>query len=304
MKPWQKLFGIALPALMGCAQAQGPAPAVLAVEVAPAEAAPRHETFTIASRHTGETRTINVYLPPSYASDGPGVAYPTLYMPDGGMNEDFPHLATALDAGIRAGTVRPMLLVGIENTERRRDMTGPTQVASDRDIAPRVGGSAAFRAFIANELIPAIETRYRADASRGIIGESAAGLFIVETLFEQPGLFDTHIAISPSLWWNDARLVKDARERMAREPALRGRLFLSSADEDNIVPHVAALAAVLATDAPKGLYWTVTPRPDLRHDTIYRALAPQLLVDYYGSVVAQDAVPPPRRDGEATVETH
>lgn len=294
MKPWRGWFGLVLPALVGCAQAH-----------VPPETAPPHDTFTLESRHTGEPRVINVYLPPGYAPKGPGGGYPTLYMPDGGMKEDFPHLATALDAGIRAGTVRPMLLVGIENTERRRDLTGPTEVASDRDIAPHVGGSAAFRAFIADELIPAIEARYRVDASRGIIGESAAGLFIVETLFLQPGLFDTHIALSPSLWWNDARLVKDARARMAAEPRLRGRLFLASADEDNIVPHVTALAEVLATDAPEGLFWTVRPRPDLRHDNVFRAMAPQLLVDYYGAVTAQDAgvTGPVRRDGQPTVET-
>jgi predicted alpha/beta superfamily hydrolase len=292
MKFWHWAVGILAPTLLGCAQAQ-----------VPVEQAPAHETFTLASRHTNETRVVNVYLPPGYAPEGQG-AYPTLYMPDGGLKEDFPHLATALDAGIRAGQVRPMLLVGIENTERRRDMTGPTQVASDRDIAPRVGGSAAFRAFIAEELIPAIEARYRVDESRGIIGESAAGLFIVETLFLQPGLFDTHIAFSPSLWWNDARLVRDARARMAAEPKLRGRLFLASADEENIVPHVAALAEVLASAAPEGLYWTVRPRPDLRHDNIYRTLAPELLAGYYGAVTAQDAAAGPvRREGEPTVET-
>lgn len=293
MKPWRCIVGLVLPVLVGCAQAH-----------APVDRAPPHETFTVASRHTHETRTINVYLPPGYAPQGQG-GYPTLYMPDGGLAEDFPHLASALDAGIRAGTVRPMLLVGIENTERRRDMTGPTTVASDRDIAPRVGGSAAFRAFIADELIPAVASRYRVDASRGIIGESAAGLFIVETLFVQPGLFDTHIALSPSLWWNNAALVKGARARMAAEPALRGRLFLASANEDNIVPHVAALAEVLATDAPAGLYWTVKPRPDLRHDNIYRSMAPQLLVDYYGAVSAQDAAvaSPVKREGEPTVES-
>ncbi len=295
MNHWNQILALLmLPALSGCARAH-----------APAEVPPPHETFTLDSRHTHETRIINVYVPPGYAPDGQGGRYPTLYMPDGGVREDFPHLANALDAAIRAGTVRPMLLVGIENTQRRRDMTGPTTVASDRDIAPRVGGSAAFRAFIADELIPAIESRYRVDASRGIIGESAAGLFIVETLFLQPGLFDTHIALSPSLWWNDANLVKDAKARMAAEPALRGRLFLASADEANIVPHVAALAAVLATDAPEGLYWTVKPRPDLRHDNIYRSMALQLLVDYYGAVTAQDAAvaQPARRDGAPTVET-
>lgn len=293
MRLWHWAVGVIAPTLLGCAQAH-----------VPVERTPAHETFTLASRHTGETRVINVYLPPGYAPEGQGAAYPTLYMPDGGVKEDFPHLANALDEGIRAGAVRPMLLVGIENTQRRRDMTGPTDQASDRDIAPQVGGSAAFRAFIAQELIPAIQARYRVDASRGIIGESLAGLFIVETLFAQPGLFDTHIALSPSLWWNDAQLVSDARARLATDPKPRGRLFLASADEDNIVPHVAALAAVLATDAPEGLYWTVRPRPDLRHDTLYRTLAPQLLVDYYGAVTAQDApAGPVRRDGEPTVET-
>lgn len=303
MKPWNPMLALMmLPALGACAQdsVQAIAPAH-----APADAPPPHQTFTLDSRHTGEKRVINVYLPPDYATPGLDARYPTLYMPDGGLKEDFPHIANALDAGIRAGTVRPMLLVGIENTERRRDMTGPTTVASDRKIAPRVGGSAAFRAFIADELIPAVEARYRVDASRGIIGESAAGLFIVETLFVQPGLFDTHIALSPSLWWNDSQLVKDAPARLAAEPALRGRLFLASADEDNIVPQVAALAAALATDAPEGLYWTVKPRPDLRHDNIYRTMAPQLLVDYYGAVTAQDAAgaAPVKREGEPTVET-
>lgn len=277
MTLWKLAAGVLLPTLGACVQAQ-----------VPAEVPPPHDTFTVASRHLHETRRVNVYLPPGYGPEGQGGAYPTLYLPDGGVKQDFPYLANALDRAIRAGTVRPMLLVGIESTERGRDMTGPTTVASDSGIAPRVGGSAAFRAFIADELIPAIESRYRVDPSRGIMGESLAGLFVVETLFVQPGLFDTHLALSPSLWWNGASLVQGAKARLAAGPALRGRLFMASAGEDNSVPHVAALAARLATDAPEGLYWTVTPRPDLRHDTLYRTLAPQLLVDYYPAVTAQD----------------
>lgn len=51
------------------------------------------------------------------------------------------------EARFRVGneTMRPHLLVGIENTERRRDMTGPPENADDKKIAPRVGGSSAFR---------------------------------------------------------------------------------------------------------------------------------------------------------------
>ncbi len=283
---WKPMALLLMPLLAACAQAQSPVP----METASAASTPAHQTFTVASAALNETRVVNVYLPPGFDPSGQA-GYPTLYMPDGGMKEDFPHVASALDDAIRAGTVRPMLLVGVENTQRRRDMTPPTRVASDREIAAEVGGSAAFRAFFADELIPQVEARYRVGPSRGIIGESLAGLFVMETLFAQPGLFDTHIALSPSLWWDDASLVAGAQAQLQGAGPPQGRLFLTAADETNILPHVQALASLLTTDAPAGLYATVKPRPDLDHSTIYRALAPELLVSYYPSVTPQDAAP-------------
>ena len=231
---------------------------------------PPHDTFTLATAAPAETRVINVYKPPGY--DASKTRYPVLYMPDGGMQEDFPHVAEAVDAGIRAGEVQPLILVGIENTERRRDMTGPTTVASDMAIAPHVGGSAVFRAFISKQLIPEIGKRYRVDGHRGIIGESLAGLFAVESFLLEPRLFDTVIAISPSLWWNNGALLEQAGTLLRNQPQRARRLYLASADEDNIAPNVEKLADVLSTDAPKGLDWIYVRRPDLHHDTIYKAL--------------------------------
>jgi predicted alpha/beta superfamily hydrolase len=231
---------------------------------------PPHDTFTLATAAPAETRVINVYKPPGY--DASKTRYPVLYMPDGGMQEDFPHVAEAVDAGIRAGEVQPLILVGIENTERRRDMTGPTTVASDMAIAPHVGGSAVFRAFISKQLIPEIGKRYRVDGHRGIIGESLAGLFAVESFLLEPRLFDTVIAISPSLWWNNGALLEQAGTLLRNQPQRARRLYLASADEDNIAPNVEKLTDVLSTDAPKGLDWIYVRRPDLHHDTIYKAL--------------------------------
>src|SRR5262249_20910449 len=131
---------------------------------APAAAAPsrsiEHQTFTLESKVLGETRRINVYTPPGHG-DASGVTYPLLYMPDGGDAEDFPHVIATVDAAVRAGEMQPLVVVGVENTERRRDMTGPTTVASDKAIAPHVGGSAAFRAFFRDELMPAMRARVR-----------------------------------------------------------------------------------------------------------------------------------------------
>jgi predicted alpha/beta superfamily hydrolase len=247
-------------------QAAGPDP----------QAVPAHESFTLASTVLHETRRINVYAPPGYTTDAT-TRYPVLYMPDGGMAEDFPHVAVDVDAAIRAGRMRPMIVVGIENTERRRDMTGPTEVASDRKIAPHVGGSQAFRAFIADELMPEVRRRYRTGGGTAIIGESLAGLFIVETFLERPDLFDTYIALSPSLWWNHEALADSAAARFAAWPAAtRKTLYLASAGDDIIGNALDTLCAALRGHAPPGVTWTYEPRPDLGHATIYRGLSPSV----------------------------
>lgn len=230
-----------------------------------------HESFTLASRALGELRRINIYRSPGH--DGAAGAL-VLYMPDGGLQEDFPHVTSALDAAVRAGEVEPVVVVGIENTERRRDMTGPTEVAKDREIAPRVGGSAEFRAFIRDELMPEVRRRVPGGGRTAIVGESLAGLFVVETFFAEPGLFDVHIALSPSLWWNDQGLVRGAGERLRADPGRTGTLYIASAGDDDVDGAIAGFAAVLRAEAPAGLTWYFEPRPDLAHSTIYRAAAP------------------------------
>ena len=51
------------------------------------------ETFTIESKVLSETRRINVYMPPGYAESSSRL--PVLYMPDGGIAEDFLHIVEA-----------------------------------------------------------------------------------------------------------------------------------------------------------------------------------------------------------------
>jgi hypothetical protein len=169
--------------------------------------------------------------------------------------------------------MRPFLLVGIENTQRRRDLTGPTDNAEDRTIAPNVGGSAAFRRFVRTELMPLIEARYRTTPERAIVGESLAGLFVVETFFLEPDLFDTYIAFDPSLWWNDGKLLDGAPARL-RDPALQGRtLFLASSSERELAELTARLADLLAKHAGSGLSWHYRPMPEEAHATIYHPAA-------------------------------
>ncbi|NTX12189.1 alpha/beta hydrolase [Myxococcus sp. CA056] len=270
--------------LVGCASAGKPPEAAEAHEPVPA-----HQSFTLESAKLKEVRHIAVYTPPGYDA-AKDMRFPVLYMPDGGLKEDFPHVASAVDAAIRAGELRPLLVVGVENTVRRRDMTGPTTVATDKEAAPISGGSDAFRAFFRDELMPEVRQRYRVTEERAIIGESLAGLFIVETFFLEPELFGTYLALSPSIWWNAESLVRQAGERLTARSDLKAALYVSSANEvDDIVPAVERLREVLRVSAPAGLKWEVEPRPDLRHDNIYRSTAPALLRKWLPPVAAETA---------------
>lgn len=229
------------------------------------------ETFTLDSKVLKETRRINVYFPPGYSSAK--ARFPILYMPDGGMEEDFPHVSETIDKLIAEGAIPPHLIVGIENTERRRDLTGPTEVESDRKVAPRVGGSPAFREFLRAELLPEIRKRYRVTEKKAIVGESLAGYFIVETFLLEPDLFDGYIALSPSLWWNDHHLIRHAKETLAARKDWNKRLYLTSAGEEeaDIVQLTSELDQILKANPPKGLIWIYEPRPNEHHGTIFRA---------------------------------
>jgi predicted alpha/beta superfamily hydrolase len=230
------------------------------------------ESFTIDSKILGEKRRINVYLPPPYA-DTPNARLPVLYMPDGGVGEDFVHVAGLVQVSVGNNTMRPFILVGIENTERRRDMTGPTEVADDKKIAPRVGGSEAFRSFIRKELMPQVNDRYRTTKETAIVGESLAGLFVIETFFLEPDLFDTYIAIDPSLWWNNRKLITGATERLRARTKLEKSLYLASSDEKEIAESTQQLADVLTKEAPRGIRWHYEKMPEEKHSTIYHPAA-------------------------------
>ncbi len=230
------------------------------------------DTFTVDSAVLGEVRRINVYQPAG-TSSSTDVRLPVLYMPDGGVAEDFLHVAGLVQVLVGNGTMRPFLLVGIENTERRRDLTGPTENADDRKIAPRVGGSAKFRAFLRDELIPQVEKRYRTTEERAIVGESLAGLFVVETLFVEPELFDTYVAFDPSLWWNDERLVAVARKRLQSAAPFEKTLFLATSDESGIVAATRHMLEILPASKPGGLRWHYEPMPEEKHSTIYHPAA-------------------------------
>lgn len=237
---------------------------------------PIYDSLTIKSKVLHENRVINVWTPLNY--NELQEALQVLYMPDGGVKEDFPHMANTVAKLVENKSIPPTILVGIENTKRKRDLTGPTDNAEDKTIAPIVGESNNFRAFIKKELIPEINKNYRTSTKKGIIGESLAGFFVVETLLLDANLFDFYIAMDPSLWWNDQLLVKDSKTNLKNLPKNNIRFWFAGSSVQNGMPFISNLNKQIKSVNPEPLKWKYSDEPDEDHSTIFRATKEKALI--------------------------
>lgn len=150
----------------------------------------------------GKRYHILVGLPERY-DETPGEHYPVLYVLDGG--ELYPLLRAYHRYLLNGREAPPMIVVGISygtgdwrlGNARSYDYTAP---ATDHD---HWGGAEAFRNFLADELLPFVEDRYRPRADRRIIfGQSIGGQFVLYTAQTDPALFWGHIASNPALHRN------------------------------------------------------------------------------------------------------
>lgn len=202
-----------------------------------------------------ETRTLNIYLPDGY-SDKDTAHYPVIYLLDGSADEDFIHIVGLVQFCTFPWVKRlpPSIVVGIANTARERDMTYPTTIKGEKDRLPTSGGSAKFISFLAEELQPYINTRYRTNGQRTIIGESLAGLLAAEVLFTRPSLFDKYIIISPSLWWDNGSLL-DKRPALP-DAGHKISIYIGVGKEGlapSAQPHVMEVDANVLADKLNGL---------------------------------------------------
>ncbi len=274
-------------------------PLLAAATVASAEPAPQPQPLTIGETVTlealGAERSVNIILPPDYAKE-PEKRWPVVYQLDGAVTQDLMMGAGLMRWGALWGRSRDAIIVGIETKDRQRELLPATGDPAERAKYPTAGESAAFRAWLAGTVKPLIEARYRHDGTAFLVGESAAGHFVVETWAEAPALFTGYAAISPSLQWDSEALSRRALGESKRPP-----LYLSLADEGGATE--TGMQRLLDS-LPQGQpYCFSDRRKDLRHATALHGLLPEALqfllptkadwLDEYGMVLRCE-----RRGGE------
>jgi predicted alpha/beta superfamily hydrolase len=225
------------------------------------------ETFQIESKVLAETRTYVVHTPDYYKKRIE--AYPVLVLLDAENN--FAYTSDAVHLLSANGRIPAMIVVGINNTDRVRDMT-PTKPATGFGGAAwtgSAGGADKFLAFIADELLPTIDRNYRTRPYRVLIGHSLGGLFAVYALLNRPEVFKGYIIGSPSLWWEDQVLVKAAQPFFAAHQDIQADIYMSMANEGGTMLGGAwKLSAALEEAKLPNVRWQFKRYPEEEHGTI------------------------------------
>ncbi len=229
------------------------------------------ERLQIRSAILGETRTVLVSLPARYASSNE--RYPVLYLTDGDAH--LTHTRGTVDFLAGNGLMPNLIIVGVTNTDRTRDLT-PTRVFITRPDG-RVQGSATsggaprFLEFFEKELFPAIEKQYRTQPFRIFAGHSYGGLLALHIFAARPNLFQSVIAASPSLNWDNDYPLRKVDEALASPATLPRTLFVSMADEEAGDPKPTLfdkLRTLLERSARPGLAWEAKHMPDEDHGSV------------------------------------
>ncbi len=241
-------------------------------------------SYNLKSKALGMDRTIAVRLPLGYDKNSE-TRYPVVYVVDGGPEQDFPHIAGIVQSRDMNWTFAPFILVGLETVNRRHQIVPPaTDIETyEAELGAKPGGSAKFRDFIRDDVMAWVNTRYRTTGHDVIMGESLAGLFVVETLFEEPTLFDDYIAVTPSLWWEDMKYGREAGRYLANLPEGKRRLILTSADEGyRHQGGIDLLVKSLQANTHKGLLWAYHARGKQEtHGSVYHLAALEAFRDLF-----------------------
>ncbi len=225
--------------------------------------------LSIKSKVLGEERVILVRTPDGYEQNGQ--RYPVLYMTDG--DRQIGHTISTVDFLARNGRIPELIIVGITNTDRTRDLTPTNGTLRNPNGQPQrfptSGGADKFLKFIETELIPSIEADYRTQSYRIFAGHSFGGLFALHTLLTRPEAFNAYIAVSPTFPWDDGLPQREAEAFCKdRKEANRTLFFTVGNEGEEMNGGFDRLKKLFAKQAPKNFTWEAMLMEDEDHGSI------------------------------------
>lgn len=179
---------------------------------------------TIASEILKEDRQILISLPDGYHKTSAN--YPILVLTDGEQN--IKHAIGSIELLTRTGSIPPIIVVGIKSINRTRDFS-PTVSKN----SPNSGNGPNYLDFIEKEVLTYVKKNYRTHPFTLLQGHSLGGLFTTYALMEKPNLFDAHLIMSPSFWWNKEEFIKKSGAFFKTNPNLEKAIYFSIGEDES-----------------------------------------------------------------------
>ncbi len=218
-----------------------------------------HDAIKISSPTLSEERTILIRVPANYARTG--ARYPVVYMLDAHAPQNA-MMAGILDQQAWGGQMPEVILVGIQNTNRTRDLT-PT-----RTQRAGTGGGEKFLDFLEKEVIPLVEKSYRTQPFRIFAGHSLGGLLVTHTMLTRPQMFNAYIAASPVLHWDNDLLIKRGQIVFAEKREWNRVYFAGLGAEPDYQKGFDAFRDLLNKTNPKKLSYEFQQFSDDNHGSV------------------------------------
>ncbi len=136
-----------------------------------------------------EDRLLLVCLPRDYEESL--MSYPVLFVLYGDQVRGyFAEAVHIVDRLSEEGSIPKMIIVGVANVDRYRDLSPVGRQGRSSGIEP-------FFRFVAEELVPFLESEYRTKDYRVLMGPQAGAAFGLYALAKRQGLFDAFVIENP-----------------------------------------------------------------------------------------------------------
>lgn len=215
------------------------------------------------SKTLKERRRILVYLPDDYRDRSR--RFPVLYLLD--AENQFHHSTGIVQFLAAQRRIPELIVIGITNTDRDRDLTPPTSTVKDLEDNPTAGGGDRFLTFLVEELAPWVESHYRTSPFRILVGHSYGGLLNIYALTTRPKDFQANIVISPAVGWDNRHYLDAAEQSLAALPGPHF-LFIGCGDQEHgIARNSEVLASWIEAHPVAGLTFVFKEYPGEVHGT-------------------------------------
>lgn len=212
------------------------------------------------SKHLGESRTIYLRLPEKYEESAK--RYPVLYILDGGSY--FVPFAGMVQYMNYFNMMPEMIIAAIAQGDPLKEFT-----FTKSNDWPTSGGAETFSKFLAEELLPYIDNNYRTHPFRILVGHSLGGLFALEALVRTPKLFQATLALSPSLYWDQFKWLKNADSIFEEISSWKHFLFISCEPKDEEqTGYLAQFRKLAKSAAPKDFFYKYKLYPEENHGSV------------------------------------